>query len=127
MFLTVLTTKQFELLGEMQDQINNSDIVYKIPVFESTFVNNCFISDFLWAGPCALKEDISCSVLCVHFKLWNEIEIHLFLFLSHSLKIVPFVKKIHYAQFVMRIGSNNENLLDARFVWAITDCSFKTY
>lgn len=42
----------------MQDKINNTDTVYKIPVFETTFVNNCFISDFLWAGLCTLKEDL---------------------------------------------------------------------
>lgn len=42
----------------MQDKINNTDTVYKIPVFETTFVNNCFISNFLWAGLCTLKEDL---------------------------------------------------------------------
>lgn len=42
----------------MQDKINNTDTVYKIPVFETTFVNNCFISDFLWAGLYTLKEDL---------------------------------------------------------------------
>jgi len=91
MFLIVLTTKWFELLREMQDKINNTDTVYKIPVFEATFVNYCFISDFSRAGSCTLKGDISCPISFVHFKTTDRSRnspICYFFLCSHNLKIV---------------------------------------
>lgn len=78
----------------MQDEINNADTVYKIPVFETTFVNNGFISDFLWAGPCTLKENLypvpSCECILdygMKQKFTNFFSFPAFL------QILPFVKK----------------------------------